>query len=129
MLQRFATEGLAASSDWLRRRAYTPGCSRTLQPVSHSVLKRALKADVRPDLKPPRGLEVVTCGAIADVELVADDRKPHRVRAEQELAVFDGMGAEVGGESGRAAAVPARAMTKLRLWVGGGNGHFACWGT
>jgi len=35
--------------------------------------------------------EVVARRAVPDVELVADDRVPHRVPAEQELAVFDGV--------------------------------------
>ena len=83
---------------------------------------------VRPDLRHPRGLVIVAGRAIADVELVADDRKPHWVRAEQELAVFDGVKAEVDGEIGSAAAVPAGAMTDLRFETVGAV-HLVCWGT
>ena len=128
-LQWFATEGLASSSDWLRCRAWRRVCSRTLQTVSYRVVKRALEAAaVGPDLSHPRGLVIVAGRAIADVELVADDRKPHRVRAEQELAVFDGVKAEVDGEIRSAAAVPTGAMTDLRFETVGAV-HLVCWGT
>src|SRR5438128_829133 len=60
-------------------------------------------------------LEEVAAGAIPNVKTIADDRKPHRVAAVQELAVFDGLHAEVGWDRGRAAAVPAGAVT--RFWV------------
>ena len=56
-------------------------------------------------------LEIVAGGAVADVELVADDRKPHGVGAEQQLAVFDGVEARVVGNVRRPAAVPADAVT------------------
>lgn len=56
------------------------------------------------------GLVDVAAFAIADVELVADDRPIHRVSAVSQLAVENGVIAEVFGEVSRATRVPARAM-------------------
>jgi hypothetical protein len=94
-VQRFPTEGLALSSDLLRR-------------------------GTQPD-----GPEILTGVAVANVELVADDRKPHRVGAEQEAPVFDCVKADIRGDSGRAPAIPARAVSRFRLDVH----YFVCCGT
>jgi hypothetical protein len=50
-------------------------------------------------------------GAVADVELVADHRKHHRVRAIKQLAVGDGVVADAGRELRRPPAVPAGPMS------------------
>src|SRR4029453_2446856 len=55
-------------------------------------------------------LEIVAGGAVVDVELVTDDREPHGVSAEQQLAVFDRMEARIVGNGGRPSAVPAGAV-------------------
>ena len=47
------------------------------------------------------GLEDVAVFAVPEVELVADDRPIHRVGAVDQLAVDDGVGAEVVGQIGR----------------------------
>jgi hypothetical protein len=57
----------------------------------------------------------VTAFAIANVELVAHDRPIHGMGAIGQLAVDDGMGAEVLGEHGRTTSVPARAMAILSI--------------
>ena len=71
----------------------------------------------------PYRFEVFAGFAVADVELVADHRKPHRMGAVQQLAVLDRMKADVSREVGRPAAVPARAMARLGLH------YFVCCGT
>lgn len=63
----------------------------------------------------PRGLEVVALDAAADVELITDHRKPHRMRAVQQLAVRDGVMADVMGNRVGAAAVPAGTMSGF--WI------------
>ena len=60
-------------------------------------------------------LEVFAPIAVAHVELVPDDGKEHWVRAEEELAVLDGVKAELQGQVRRAPAVPAGAMADFRL--------------
>ena len=40
-------------------------------------------------------LEVVARAAVAHVELVSDDREPHRMNAEQQLAVLDSVTSEI----------------------------------
>src|SRR5262249_50651620 len=74
-------------------------------------------------------LEVLAIGAVTDVELVADDRKPHRVRTEQQLAVFDGVEAEIGWDRRGSAAVPAGAVTVFRLDCHAFGRYFVCCGT
>jgi hypothetical protein len=74
------------------------------------------------------GLEVLAAVAAPDVEVVADHRKPHWMGAEQQLAVFDGVKTDVGGELPGAASVPAGPVAEFRgieRW----QRHFACWGT
>lgn len=73
----------------------------------------------------PNRPEIVTVGAVPHVELVADDRKPHWVCTEQELAISDRVRADIGGNVAGAPTVPAGAVPGLRI----GRGHFACWGT
>jgi len=51
--------------------------------------------------------EVLAAVAIAHVELTSDDRKPHGMGAVEQLAVFDGVTADVGGKVAGAAPVPA----------------------
>ena len=65
--------------------------------------------------------EVLAVGAVADVELEADDWPQHRVGAVDQLAVDDCVQPEVGRDGGRAAAVPADAMT----FFGGHDGAAA----
>src|SRR5258707_5056571 len=50
----------------------------------------------------------------------ADNRKPHRLKAEEELCVFDCLEAVIGRDVRRAAAEPAGAIV---------SAYFACWGT
>src|SRR5262245_15714486 len=70
--------------------------------------------------------EVIARETAAHVELVSDDWKPHRVRAEQQLAVLDGMeAADINGNIVRATAVPTGAMAAFRGVRGLGR-HFAC---
>ena len=73
-------------------------------------------------------LEIIAVRAAPDVELIADDRKPHRVRAVQQLAVFDGVKTDVRGDVAGAPPVPAGAMACFRRLALRGV-HFACWGT
>ena len=40
-------------------------------------------------------LEVVAGAAVTDIELMSDDRKPHRMDTKQQLAVFDGVAPDV----------------------------------
>ena len=74
---------------------------------------------------PRRRPEIVAAGAAPDVELVPDDRKPHRMRAVEKLAVSDGVESDVDREVGGSAAVPADAMSRFsRLAVV--VVHFVC---
>src|SRR5436190_22855213 len=61
--------------------------------------------------EPAHRLVVIAARAIADVELIADHRKQHRVGAEQQLSVGDRVVPDVGREFGGAAAVPAGTMS------------------
>src|SRR5579864_8577868 len=58
----------------------------------------------------PHWFEVVATGAIAHVELVADDRKQHRMRAEQQQTVGNRVMTQIGRELRRPPAVPAGAV-------------------
>jgi hypothetical protein len=60
------------------------------------------------------GTEVVARGAVPHVELVADDGKPHRVDAVEQLAVGDRVAADIGRQIGGAPAVPAGAVDVFR---------------
>jgi hypothetical protein len=53
--------------------------------------------------------------AVPDVELVADDWPVHGMGAERQLAVNDGVIAEIFGEIGSAAGIPTRAMSGFRI--------------
>ena len=64
---------------------------------------------------PDSGPVVVAALTVADVELVTDDRKQHRMSAVQELPVFDSVEADVGRDLGRPTPIPARAMAVFRL--------------
>jgi hypothetical protein len=75
-----------------------------------------LSSEVRCSSGVPNGqrtgrAKVVALGAVADVELGADDRPQHRMGAVDELAVDDGVEAHVGRDGDRSAAVPTDAMT------------------
>jgi hypothetical protein len=74
-------------------------------------LQSCFRAD--PALFPvgPRGAEVVAVGAVAHLELVPDDGKPHRMGAEEEVTVDNGVEAEIVRDLGGATAVPAEAVT------------------
>src|SRR6185436_12287062 len=61
-------------------------------------------------------------------KLVAHHGKPHGVGTIQQLAVFDGMKADVGRNVAGSPAVPAGAMAAFG-GVGAGRDHFVCWGT
>jgi hypothetical protein len=61
------------------------------------------------------GLEHVAAFTVPEVEFVADDRPVHRVSAVDQLPIDDGVGAEVFGQVGSAARVPAIAMTFFRV--------------
>src|SRR5919199_810520 len=63
---------------------------------------------------PPHRFEVLAAVAVAHIELIADDGEPHRVRAKEQLAVFDCVQTDVGRQRRRAAAVPAGAMASFR---------------
>lgn len=70
------------------------------------------------------GPEIIARLAVTDIELIADNGKPHGVCAEQKLAVFDGVKSEQNGWNlGRSSAVPTGAMPRL------GVVHLACCGT
>ena len=62
-------------------------------------------------------LEDVAIFAVPEIEFVADDRPVHRVGAVDQLAVDDGVGAEIVGQVGRAARIPAAAMSFFRVHV------------
>jgi len=60
--------------------------------------------------------EVVASVAVAHVELVANDREPHGVSAEEKFPVHDGgVKADIGRELVRAPAVPAIVVTGFGL--------------
>ena len=69
-------------------------------------------------------LEELASAAIPDIEAVADDRKPHRMTAIEQLTIFNGLEAEVERDARRATAVPTRSMPRLGLVC-----HLVCWGT
>src|SRR3954464_9547103 len=71
--------------------------------------------------------EIVAREAVAHVELVADDREQHGMRAEKQEAVRDGVQPDVGWDLRRSAAVPTRAVPRFSR-VGRGV-HLACCGT
>jgi hypothetical protein len=60
-------------------------------------------------------LEVVAVLAIANVEVVPNDREPHRVGAIEQFAVLHGLEAEIRRDARRAPSVPAQAMTVFGL--------------
>jgi hypothetical protein len=60
-------------------------------------------------------LEVVAVLAIANVEVVPNDREPHRVGAIEQFAVLHGLKAEIRRDVRRAPSVPAQAMTVFGL--------------
>ena len=79
--------------------------------VSHQPFLRCLAAE---DVHAGR-FEVLAVGAVADVEFIADDREPHRVCTEQQVAVFDRVRADIDRDFSCAPAVPARTMTCFRF--------------
>ena len=73
-------------------------------------------------------LEVIAGDAIADIELIADNRKPHGCAQNQDLAVFDRVRAEIAGMSG------VRRLYQHARWRASGSMrpalfYFVCWGT
>jgi hypothetical protein len=54
--------------------------------------------------------EILTVGTVLDIERIADDGKPHRVGAVQQVAVHDGLESKFFRDLRRAAAVPAEAV-------------------
>jgi hypothetical protein len=60
-------------------------------------------------------LERVAALAVTDIETIPDDGKHHRVRAEQELAVFDSLVVHIGQHLRGAVAVPAQSVASFRL--------------
>jgi hypothetical protein len=73
------------------------------------------------------GLEVLAAVAAPDVEVISNDRKPHWMGAEQQLAVFDGVKTDIRGQIPGAASIPAGPVAEFR--VERRQRHFACWGT
>jgi len=63
----------------------------------------------------PDRLEILTDAAIPDVELVANYRKPHGMRAKQQLTILNGVKPRVVRNICSAAAVPAHAMPVFRV--------------
>ena len=61
------------------------------------------------------GFEAIAVDAVSHVELVTNDGKQHRVRAVEQLAIFDRLKCELGRDVGSAAAVPAKSMSGFRL--------------
>ena len=57
----------------------------------------------------------VAAFAVANVELVADDGPVHRMGAVGQLAVKDGVIAEIFGNFRGAAGIPTRAMSGFRI--------------
>ena len=77
------------------------------------------------------GRAVILAGcAVSDVEVIADDRKPHRVDAEKQLPVRDGVKADVRRDLLGSPAIPARTMARFRSqrWAIGPH-YFVCCGT
>ncbi len=65
--------------------------------------------------------EIVAAVTVPYIELETHDRKQHRVRAVEQLPVFDdGVESEIGGDVGGPSAVPARAMALFGLGHEGG---------
>jgi hypothetical protein len=70
----------------------------------------------------PARLERVAPLAVTDIETISDDREHHRVCAEQELPVFDGLVIHVRLHLRSAVAVPAKFVANFRL-QGERTGH------
>jgi hypothetical protein len=64
-------------------------------------------------LRAPRP-KILARRAVAHIELIPDNGKQHRMRAEQKVAVGDGVQADVGRDVGCAPAVPARTVAGFR---------------
>jgi hypothetical protein len=63
----------------------------------------------------PARLERVAALTVTDVETISNDRKHHGVRAEQKLAVLDGLVVHVRLRVRSAVAVPAKFVANFRL--------------
>ena len=59
------------------------------------------------------GAKIITAIAITHIELIAHDREPHRMAAEEQQSVFDRMETEVERDISCPSAVPAGAVTRL----------------
>src|SRR5262245_9079591 len=71
---------------------------------------------------------VVALDAVSNVELIADDWKPHGMSAVQETTVLDCVETDVGGDVSRPSAVPTGPMPRFRR-LRTGLCHLACCGT
>jgi hypothetical protein len=58
-------------------------------------------------------LERIAPLAVADIKVILDDRKHHRVGAVQERAIFHRLIVHVGGDVRRALAVPAKLVSNF----------------
>lgn len=67
--------------------------------------------------RPPR-LEVVAAIAVADVELVPDEREQHGMRAVEQLAVFNRLEVQFRQDVRRAPSVPAETVPGFRRKAG-----------
>ena len=63
----------------------------------------------------PAILEVVAIEAITHIELIADNRKEHRMTAEKKLAIDDGVKAEIGRYVWSASGVPTALVALFRI--------------
>jgi len=64
------------------------------------------------------GLEVVAAVAVANVELVPDEREQHGMRAIEQLAVFNRLEVQFRQDVRRAPSVPAQAVPGFRRKAG-----------
>lgn len=67
-------------------------------------------------------LERIAPLAVADIKVIPDDRKHHRVGAVQERAIFHRLIVHVGGDVRRALAVPAKLVSNFGFEAQG-TGH------
>jgi len=88
------------------------------QEAGRGGILRNLSARRRQPLGSAASLEVIAPGAVPDVELIADERKEHRVGAVQQLSVFDRLEVQFGEDVRDAPAVPAQTMPRFRREVG-----------
>src|SRR5580765_8658893 len=69
----------------------------------------------RRSIRAAAGFEAIAVDAISYVELVTDDGKQHRVRAVEQLAIFNRLKCQFRKDVGSAAAVPTKSMSGFRL--------------